>query len=123
MTQLIRGGASGDTGRCRWCRRTLPERSGPGRPQAFCSGRCRQAAWVSGRRSEELDLSESELIVARADLERLYDQIDVVSRALEDTDRDLARAGEDLDPVELRRILDWLIGATRALTEHHLGPA
>ena len=68
--------------RCRWCRRALPERSGPGRPREFCSQRCRQWDWVARQRAAELELSENELVVARDELDRLHDELYVLARVL-----------------------------------------
>jgi endogenous inhibitor of DNA gyrase (YacG/DUF329 family) len=101
--------------RCRWCRRALPERSGRGRPRQFCSQRCRQWDWVARQRAGELELSEGELVIARATLDELHDQLYVLACAIEDTDADLA-ATEDAPPAaELRRMLDWLLDAARPL--------
>ena len=36
---------------CGWCRRVMPERSGPGRPAKFCSQKCRQWNWVARQRA------------------------------------------------------------------------
>ena len=68
------------------------------------------------RRSAELGLSESELVVARSDLNELRDALYVLEAAIEDVDRDL-RASED-DPAEVRRALDWLLAAARPLSDH-----
>ena len=99
--------------RCGWCRRVLPARTGPGRPQVFCRQACRQAAYVAGRRRDELGLSESELIVARQELDELRDKLYVLEAAVEDVERDLADAGDD--PAELRRALAWLLEGARPL--------
>src|SRR5688572_434933 len=91
---------------CGWCRRSLPERRGPGRPRRFCRQACRQAAYVAGRRRDELGLSEEELIVARRSLDELRDQIYVLEAAVEDVERDLS----DGDPTaqELQEAVQWL---------------
>jgi hypothetical protein len=103
---------SDDERRCGWCRRVLPARTGPGRPQVFCRQACRQAAYVAGRRRDELGLSESELIVARHELDELRDKLYVLEAAIEDVERDLAEAeGEQ----ELREAVDWILAAARPL--------
>jgi hypothetical protein len=67
------------------------------------------------RRAAEVGLSDSELIVARTELDRLRDALYVVEAAVEDVDRDLAAAPED--PDEVRRALDWLLQAVRPLLD------
>jgi hypothetical protein len=107
--------------RCRWCRRALPERTGRGRPRQFCSQRCRQWDWVARQRAGELELSEGELVIARAALEELHDQLYVLACAIQDTDADLAAAaGGSPAAAELRRILDWLLDAARPLASREV---
>ena len=101
--------------RCKWCGRGLPERDGPGRPRQFCSQVCRQREFEARQRANEVGLSESELIVTRAELEQLRDALYVVEAAVEDVDRDLAAACDDTD--EVKRSLEWLLQAVRPLLE------
>jgi endogenous inhibitor of DNA gyrase (YacG/DUF329 family) len=101
--------------RCRWCRRAVPVGTGRGRPREFCSQRCRQWDWVARQRARELELTDGELVVARAELDALKDAIYVLACAVEDTDRDLASAGARPTVVELRESLDWLLAAARPL--------
>jgi len=114
-----------DLPRCGWCRRVLPERAGPGRPAKFCSGKCRQWNWVARQRARELELNENELVIARAELDALHDDLYVLACAVEDSERDLA-AG-DPSPAELRTMLDWLLDAARPLRDREIsapaGPA
>lgn len=70
---------------------------------------------MARRRAAELGLGESELVMARAELEDLRDALYVVEAAVEDVERDLAEAGDD--PVEVRRALDWLLEAVRPLLD------
>ena len=98
--------------RCQWCRRVLPERNGPGRPQVFCRQACRQAAYVAGRRRDELGLSETELIVTRAELDELRDKLYVLEAAIEDVERDMAAAESEQ---EVREALEWVLDAARPL--------
>ncbi len=117
--QTMNGGAVG--GHCRWCRRALPERTGPGRPREFCSQRCRQWDWVARQRARELQLSDDELVMARAELDGLHDELYVLACAVEDVERDLA----DHEPstTELRAAVDWLLEAARPLRDRELQPS
>lgn len=58
-------------------------------------------------------MSDTELVIARVELEQLRDALYVVEAAVEDVDRDLAEGGDD--PAEMRRALDWLLEAVRPL--------
>lgn len=106
--------------RCRWCRRVLPERTGPGRPKRFCSQRCRQWDWVARQRATELSLSENELVIAREELDRLHDDLYVLACAVDDTEKDLAAAGPKVGARELRRMLDWLLESAKPLRDREL---
>lgn len=99
--------------RCRHCRRVMPERTGPGRPKEFCSQACRQWDWVGRQRARELQISEDELIVARSELDALYDELYVLSCAVADTERDLN--DKKATATSLREALDWLMDAARPL--------
>jgi hypothetical protein len=103
--------------RCRWCRRVLPERKGPGRTREFCSQRCRQWDWVSRQRARELELSEGELVVAKSSLDELHDELYVLACAVDDVERDLAAADGQVPVDELRQALDWLLDAARPLRD------
>ena len=100
--------------RCRWCGRKLPDRSGPGRPREFCRQSCRQREYEARQRSAEVGLSDSELVIARVELDQLRDALYVVEAAVEDVERDLAAEGGTA-PDEVRRSLDWLLEAVRPL--------
>lgn len=102
--------------RCRWCRRVLPARTGPGRPRVFCSQRCRQWDWVSRQRARELELSENELVIARDELDGLHDAMYALACAVEDTERDLGADGTRTAR-ELEQILDWLLEAAKPLRD------
>lgn len=65
-------------------------------------------------RSAEVGLSDSELVIARVELEQLRDALYVVEAAVEDVDRDLAAEGGG-EPDEVRRALEWLLEAVRPL--------
>jgi endogenous inhibitor of DNA gyrase (YacG/DUF329 family) len=106
--------------RCRWCRRAIPARSGPGRPREFCSQRCRQWDWVARQRARELQLAEDEIVLARTALDALRDDLYVLTCALEDAERDLAAAGSTPSARELQEILDWVLDAARPLRNREL---
>lgn len=106
--------------RCRWCRRVLPERTGRGRPREFCSQRCRQWDWVARQRAGELELADGELVVARAELDALHDDLYVLACAVDDAERDLAAAGVQPSSGELVRILEWLLESAKPLRDREL---
>ncbi len=106
--------------RCGWCRRVLPERKGRGRPRRFCSQRCRQWDWVARQRAGELELSEGELVIARAELDALHDELYVLACAVEDADRDLGATSTKMTAKELREILDWVLEAARPLRDREI---
>lgn len=107
--------------RCGWCRRMMPERTGPGRPAKFCSQKCRQWNWVAQQRAAELQLSEHELVIARGELDALHDDLYVLACAVDDTERDLA-TGEPT-AADLRSIVEWLMAAARPLRDRELAAA
>src|SRR5262245_43729270 len=109
--------------RCRWCRRVLPARPGRGRPRVFCSQPCRQWDWVARQRARELELDEGGLVVAKASLDELHDELYVLACAVDDAERDLAAAGAKPTTGELRDILDWILQAARPLRDRELGSA
>lgn len=119
MTESVRPTA-GESRRCRWCRRILPDRAGPGRPREFCSQRCRQWDWVSRQRARELQISDDELVIARTELDALHDDLYVLACAVEDTERDLAALGTRPTAGEVRELLDWLLDAAKPLHDRQL---
>lgn len=107
-----------DTERCRWCRRQLPARQGPGRRREFCGGSCRQQDYLRRQRAREAGLAEHELVVTRAELDDLHDKLYVLEAAVEDVERDLAEARTAAD---YREALAWLLEAARPLLVGRLG--
>jgi len=91
----------------------MAERSGPGRPKEFCSQACRQWDWVGRQRARELQISEDELIVARAELDALYDELYVLSCAVADTEKELADRRATV--TSLREAMGWLLEAAEPL--------
>jgi len=87
-------------------------RSATGRPRTYCRRSCRQRAYEARRRADELGLGEHELIVTRAALDDLRDQVFVVRSAVDDARRSMDRLS---DVQEARELLDWVVQATEAL--------
>ena len=106
--------------RCRWCRRALPERKGPGRTREFCSQRCRQWDWVARQRARELELSDGELVIAKATLDELHDELYVLGCAVDDVERDLQATDGPIGVAELRQALEWLLDAARPLRDREV---
>lgn len=107
--------------RCRWCRRVLPPKKGPGRTREFCSQACRQWDWVARQRARELHLAEGELVVARRELDALRDDLYVLACAVDDVDRDLGVSGEPTRQ-QLAEALEWLLEAARPLRDREVRP-
>jgi len=111
---MTKRSAASPVGKCLWCRQPLPPGATSGRPRKFCSQSCRQWDWVARQRAEELHLSETELVVQRAELDRLRDQIFVLRCAVEDVEGDLDPKG---DPTtrDFKAALRWILDAARPL--------
>lgn len=107
--------------RCRWCRRVLPPQR-MGRPRVFCSQACRQWDWVGRQRARELQLNEHELIVTKAELDQLHDEMYVVACAVNDVERDLQSAGKGPRASEVTEMLSWLLDAARPIRDRELRP-
>lgn len=103
--------------RCGWCRRVLLLTPGPGRPRKFCSQRCRQWDWVSRQRIADLRLGADDIVVSRADLDALHDDLYVLTAAIHDTERDLIDPSVMNDRRELRRALGWLLESATPLQD------
>ena len=122
MTKLPTGvrGRAVDGPRCRWCRRVLPEQVGAGRKRVFCSQPCRQWDWVARQRARELKISEDELVIARAVIDSLYDDLYVLACAVDDTEREL-EAGKPTVR-SMTEALEWMMEAARPLRDRTLTP-
>jgi len=111
------GGSGGQGPRCAWCGRRLPRPASTGRPRRYCRQACRQRYYEARLRATEAGLSEAELVVARHELDELYDLLYVLECAVEDVDRDLAKSRSRQD---LADAVDWLLQAARPLAGRRL---
>ena len=102
MTELGRGQE------CRWCRRRIDVRPGPGRPKLFCGAACRQAAYRARRLASGHGLADGEVVVREDALEALGDAQYALTAALEDVELDLVEA---TGPEDVRAALDHLVEA------------
>ena len=105
--------------RCRWCRRVLPPQPRTGRRRQFCRQACRQWDWVARQRARELAISEDELVIARAELDALRDDLYVLACAVDDVRKDLAAPG-NRTRAELAESLTWLLDAAEPLRDREL---
>ena len=122
MTERMTSGGAGEpivVQRCRWCRRTLPPAARTGRPRRFCRQACRQWDWVARQRARDLALTEDDLIVTRAELDGLRDDLFVLARAVDDVRRDLGAPGTRTAR-ELRESLAWLLEAASPLHDRDI---
>jgi hypothetical protein len=97
---------------CAWCGGPIEKSAGPGRPRQYCRRSCRQRDFEARKRSRELGLAESDLIVARKAMDGLDDLLFVLGCAITDVQGDVALDGS---PEQLRRSLDWLLESARPL--------
>src|SRR3954453_5778087 len=108
-----------DLVRCRWCRRVLPPSAKTGRKREFCRQSCRQWDWVARQRARELELSETDLVVARGELDALRDDLYVLACAVDDVHKDLEAPGKRTER-ELREAIDWLLDAAAPLRDREI---
>ncbi len=118
VSDADRGGA--EPRRCRWCRKVIVQTQRTGRPREFCSQACRQWDWVSAQRSHASNLGPDELIIRRADLDALRDDLYVLACAVEDVERDLATDRGTPTAADVREHLDWLLDAARPLRDREI---
>ena len=116
----VGGAASPPTSRCRHCRRVFVSQR-VGRPRQFCSQACRQSDWVSRRRADVAQLGDGELIITKAELDGLHDELFVLACAVDDAQRDLAEAGRTATSRALREIVDALLDAARPIRDRERG--
>ena len=79
----------------------------------FCSQACRQWDWVGRQRARELQLNEDELIITKAELDQLHDELFVLACAVDDVERDRSTAGTT--PTAKERRASIMFGATKKL--------
>ncbi len=91
-----------------------------GRPRVFCSQACRQWDWVGRQRARELQLNEDELIITKAELDHLHDELYVLACAVDDVERDLAAAGKAPAAKEVNDMLQWLLESARPIRDREL---
>jgi hypothetical protein len=60
------------------------------------------------------------LVIARAELDALHDDLYVLACAVEDTVRDLGALGARPAAAEVREILDWLLDAATPLRDRQI---
>jgi hypothetical protein len=100
----------------------LPAPKPTGRPRKYCGGACRQADWVARQSQRDVQLTEHELVLARAQVDELHDHLYVLECAIEDAERDLATMGPRLSAKELEEVIHWLIENARPLLAQRLKP-
>jgi hypothetical protein len=108
------------TKRCRWCGRPFDVVAGPGRPREYCRRSCRQRDYEARRQAADLGLGDARLVVSRAELDALHDQLYSLEAAIEDVDRDLAAAAAAGER-DYREALEWVLSAARPLTSLRFG--
>ena len=91
-----------------------------GRPRQFCSQACRQWDWVGRQRARELQLNEDELIITKAELDLLHDELYVLACAVDDVERDLASNGKRPPANDVVEMLTWLLEAARPIRDREL---
>lgn len=69
-----------------------------------------------------MQLSDDELVVVRAELDQLHDELYVLACAVEDVERDLDAPGTRT-LADLRDAVDWLLDAARPLRDREIGAA
>ncbi|MEP7112993.1 MAG: hypothetical protein ABI862_06990 [Ilumatobacteraceae bacterium] len=67
-------------------------------------------------------MNEHELIVTKAMLDQLHDEMYVLACAVDDVERDLASAGRAPPAAEVNEMLSWLLEAARPLRDRELQP-
>jgi hypothetical protein len=69
----------------------------------------------------EVGLDESQVVIARRDVDALHDRLYELESAIEDVDNDLADAAEAPGSDDYRQALEWLLATARPLTKLRLG--
>ena len=92
----------------------MEQTAGVGRPRKYCRRSCRQRDYEARQRAARHGLDEAEIVMTRAELERLRDQLYVLRCAVEDVERDLA---DDPTPADYREAVTWLVSNARPLLD------
>ncbi|MET0146996.1 MAG: hypothetical protein ABW328_19725 [Ilumatobacteraceae bacterium] len=75
---------------------------------------------MARQRARELELSDGELVIAKAALDELRDDMYVLACAVDDVERDLQSAGGRPSAAELSQALHWLLAAARPLRDREI---
>jgi hypothetical protein len=105
----------GEGQKCLWCRFPVTQSDGPGRPRRYCKRSCRQRDFEARQRATAHGVDESDILLARSEVNRLRDEIFVLQCAVEDAERDLVDATTANDFADIvRLILDAACGVIGA---------
>ena len=107
----------GEARKCVWCRFPVTQTDGPGRPRRYCKRSCRQRDFEARQRSLAHGVDEHDILVARSEVNRLKDEIFVLSCAVEDAQRDLVDASTITDYTDIVRSL--LTAAASVVNAQH----
>jgi hypothetical protein len=106
---------NGEGQKCLWCRYPVTQSDGPGRPRRYCKRSCRQRDFEARQRAAAHGIDESDILVARSEVNRLRDEIFVLQCAVEDAERDLLDATAVHDYADIvRLVLDAAHGVVGA---------
>ena len=67
-----------------------------------------------------MQLNEHELIITKAELDQLHDELYVLACAVDDVDRDLKSAAKGPTTSEVKEMLSWLLEAARPIRDREL---
>jgi hypothetical protein len=95
----------GEGQKCLWCRFPVAQTEGPGRPRRYCKRSCRQRDFEARQRAVAHGVDESDILLARSEVNRLRDEIFVLQCAVEDAERDLVDAKVLNEYADILRIL------------------
>ena len=67
-----------------------------------------------------MQLNEHELIITKAELDQLHDELYVLACAVDDVYRDLKSAAKGPTTSEVKEMLSWLLEAARPIRDREL---
>jgi hypothetical protein len=105
--------------RCEWCGEEFTLPAGPGRPPKYCRRSHRQRHYEARRLGSRRGLTEDEVILGRADYERLRDEIYRLEAACQDAATD--RAGSPTK-ADLLTVIDDLTAVGDAVVRAVVEP-